>query len=44
MRSRNACLATIASTLILLSVPTAQGKTGIYFYDTNCAFTGGCVP
>ncbi len=28
----------------VISVPAAQGKTGLFFYDTGCAFTGGCVP
>lgn len=28
----------------IISTPTAQGKYGIYFNDTGCAFTGGCTP
>jgi Peptidase A4 family len=28
----------------VISVPAAQGKTGVFFYDTGCAYTGGCTP
>lgn len=28
----------------VISVPAAQGKYGLFFYDTNCAYTGGCTP
>ena len=27
----------------VISVPTVEGKFSVYFYDTNCAYTGGCV-
>jgi hypothetical protein len=28
----------------VISVPAAQGKTGMFVYDTGCAYTGGCTP
>jgi hypothetical protein len=28
----------------VISVPAAQGKNGVFFYDTGCAYTGGCTP
>jgi hypothetical protein len=28
----------------IISVPAAQGKYGMFVYDTGCAYTGGCVP
>jgi len=28
----------------VISVPAAQGKYGLFFYDTGCAYTGGCTP
>jgi hypothetical protein len=27
----------------VISVPTVEGKTSLFFYDTGCAYTGGCV-
>ncbi len=28
----------------VISIPAAQGKYGMFVYDTNCAFAGGCTP
>src|SRR5580704_1382701 len=28
----------------VISVPAAQGKYGLFFYNTGCAYTGGCTP
>ena len=28
----------------VISIPAAQGKYGLFFYDTGCAYTGGCTP
>lgn len=28
----------------VISVPAAQGKTGMFVYATGCAYTGGCTP
>ena len=28
----------------VISAPTAQGKTGVFFADQGCAFAGGCTP
>lgn len=28
----------------VISVPAAQGKYGVFVYDKNCAFSGGCTP
>jgi len=27
----------------IISYPVAEGKNSAYFYDTNCAFSGGCT-
>jgi hypothetical protein len=27
----------------VISVPVVEGKYSVYFYDTGCAYTGGCV-
>jgi hypothetical protein len=27
----------------VISVPVVEGKYSVFFYDTGCAYTGGCV-
>ena len=27
-----------------ISIPEQEGKYSMFFWDTNCAYTGGCTP